>query len=115
MRKRVDFTVAHRGHSGEHHVEAVEPWPSLDVMEARRPRQSEHRQGNGDDPQVAQPAHIRRVNSKAKTFSELADFYLLLLSRRGIRVAFWRWRRNAIFSSLQPAVMAAIGEIDNQA
>src|ERR1019366_18794 len=37
VRERMDLAISNGGNGGQHHVEAVEPWPAFDEMKAATP------------------------------------------------------------------------------
>jgi hypothetical protein len=53
----MNFLVSDGGESRNHHVETIEPWPSLDDVKSGRTDESESEQRRADKSQVAQGFH----------------------------------------------------------
>ncbi len=53
----MDLLISDGGEGGNHHVEAIEPGPSLDEVKAGGAHQRERQQRRPDEPEVAEGFH----------------------------------------------------------
>src|SRR5581483_2533924 len=60
MRQGMSLLVTNGGERGDHHVKAIEPWPTLDKMEARCSGSNDQQQCETNAPEIAKYFHFSR-------------------------------------------------------